>query len=104
MNSTQIATLKTAAASNNRKDQIAALKEIRDAGITLLVKLNATTRAIADEVARLLATATEVVKSAVKGVSTAVKASLAFWVKEPVKGANLRAMRGAIALATKLGF
>lgn len=101
MNATQIATLTNA---TTRKDQIAALKEIRDAGITLLVKLNATTRAIADEVARLLDMATAAIKSAIKGVSTVVKASLAFWVKEPVRRENMRAMRGAIALATKLGF
>ena len=103
MNATQITTLQTAAASNNRKMQIAALKGIREAGIEVMVKLNATTRAIGDEIARLLKTATAAVKSAIKGVSTAVKASLAYWVKSPVRSENMRAMRGAIALATKLG-
>lgn len=101
MNATQIATLKTA---ETRKAQISALKALREAGIEVLVKLNATTRAIADEVARLLKVAVEAVKSAIKGASTVVKASLAYWIDEPVRGENMRAMRGAIALATKLGF
>lgn len=101
MNAAQIETLKIA---TTRKDQIAALKAIRAAGVEVLVKLNATARAIGDEVARLLATATAAIKSAVRGVSTAVKAELAYWLDAPVKGENMRAMRGAIALATKLGF
>ena len=100
MNAIQIATLKTA---ETRKQQVAALKSLREAGVEVLVKLNATTRAIADEVARLLNAATVAVKSAAKSVSTAVKAELAYWLKAPVKGGNMRAMNGAIALATKLG-
>lgn len=101
MNATQIAALK---AATTRKDRIAALKSIRAAGIEVLVKLNATTRAIADEVARLLAIVAAAVKSAVKPTSTLVKVSLAYWLKTPVRSENMRAMRGAIALASKLEF
>lgn len=107
MNANQIAAQKIIATleiAESRKQKIAALKELRELGVEVLVKLNATTRAIGDEVARLLAVATAAVKSAIKGVSTAVKASLAYWQSEPVKGINMRAVRGAIALATKLGF
>ena len=101
MNATQIAAaLKTA---ETRKQQVAALKVLRDAGVEVLVKLNATTRAIADEVARLLKAVTTAVKTAFKTVSTEVKAKLAFLSSRPVKALNSRAVSGAIALSLKLG-
>jgi len=103
MNTLQVVSLNSARTAD-RKSQIATLKLLRSQGIEVLVKLNASARAIADEVSRLLKVATEAVKSAVSMAATDVKAALAYWQARPVKPLNSRAVGGAIALSLKLGF
>jgi hypothetical protein len=103
MNANQIAQLNQVRKAD-RRSQIAVLKTLRTEGVEVLVKLNAATRAIADEVVRLLAVTAKTVKSAFKTVSTQTKAVLAYWENSPVKPLNSRAISGAIALSLKLGF
>ena len=103
MNANQLATLKNAIAQN-RKQQISVLKELRAQGVEILVSLRACTRAIADEVARLVKLASASITKAVSVLTTDAKATLAFWAGKPVKSLNTRAVRGAIALSLKLGF
>jgi hypothetical protein len=103
MNTQQIAFLNTARTAD-RKSQIATLKLLRSQGIEVLVKLNSSARAIADEVARLLKVVATVVKRAVSKAATDVKATLSYWQARPVKPLNIRAVGGAIALSLKLGF
>lgn len=102
MNTQQVASLNTARTAD-RKSQISTLKLLRSQGVEVLVKLNASARAIADEVARLLKVSATAVKRAVSKAATDVKASLAYWQARPVKPLNSRAVGGAIALSLKLG-
>jgi len=102
MNTQQLTELK-AAINTDRKNQIAVLKAVRAAGVKLAIDLRASTRAIADEISRLLRLAVEGVKSVVKVAETVSKATLAYWVGSPVKALNSRGVKGAIALSLNLG-
>lgn len=91
------------AIEQGRAAMVAVLKELRVSGQDVRVKLNASNRAIADEVKRLI----KVFKGAIPKVSKwDVVGKLYSAIALPADAVKsiARAVKGAIALATKLGF
>lgn len=89
------------AIAGNYKAMVAVLKEVRSAGIKVKVRLNACKRVIEDEIRRLIKSMA--IASKASRFDTIGKLYVAIALPMDAAKSITRAVKGAIALATKLG-